>query len=281
MSGFYLMHRGWMDHPALGGRREPFCRRAAWAWLVENAKWKECQEYIAGKRVTLKRGQLSYSTRFLAEAWGWDDRRVRRFLAKCAEHDMLLLDTAAGQITVTICNYDEFQLSENTSAAEVPQECDAMVRGSAANKKEGNKGNKESTPLPPTGGASPDGEPSGLDLLGDQAAKAPSRKRTDGGTRGTRVPDGDLPDEWAKAANQTRERHCLPLLNNRALRLRWEHFQNYWKGTGGSKGLKSDWRATWLNNAIDTRTEQRFPPDRAPAMAEAGPRPQAAHWGEF
>ena len=33
VSGFYLMHRDWMDHPALGGAREPHNRRSAWCWI--------------------------------------------------------------------------------------------------------------------------------------------------------------------------------------------------------------------------------------------------------
>lgn len=265
MSGFYLMHRGWLDHPAFGGAREPYCRRSAWVWLIEHAKWKDGMETVGGKRIMLRRGQLSYSSRYLAEAWGWDDRKVRRFLAKCTDAEMIVCDTAAGQFVITICNYDEYQISDGTSAAEVPHECRGTRCGSAANKKEGNQGKKESPLNPPSGEGPPDGGPTDRDLLGEEPATGTKRKRSDGGERGTRVPDGDLPDEWAVAANHTRERHQMPLLGRRVLGLRWDSFQNYWRGVTGAKGLKRDWRATWLNDCIDMRTEKRFPPEVATA----------------
>ena len=37
--GYYRMARGWLGHPVLQG--EPYDRRSAWAWLIEEAKWQE------------------------------------------------------------------------------------------------------------------------------------------------------------------------------------------------------------------------------------------------
>ena len=77
--GYYQMHRGWLDHHTLQG--EPFDRRSAWCWLVEEAQWQGRRCQIGGQFVELKRGQLSHSTRFMARAWGWSEARVRRFAA--------------------------------------------------------------------------------------------------------------------------------------------------------------------------------------------------------
>lgn len=113
-------------------------------------------------------------------------------------------------------------------------------------------------------GGSPKGESTDRDLLGEDPAGTSRRKGGTGAGRGTRVPEGDLPEEWAVAANQTREKHEIPPLNRRVLRLRWDAFANYWRGVAGSKGLKLDWRSTWLNDCVSAETEKRFPPD-APA----------------
>lgn len=78
--GFYRMHRGWLDHPVLGG--EPMCKRAAWAWLIEEASWSHRRRDIKGQTVQLDRGQLTASVRFLAEAWGWHRAKVERFLGR-------------------------------------------------------------------------------------------------------------------------------------------------------------------------------------------------------
>ncbi len=116
-------------------------------------------------------------------------------------------------------------------------------------------------------GGSPQGESTDRDLLGENPAGTSRRKGGTGAGRGTRVPEGDLPEEWAVAANQTREKHEIPPLNRRVLRLRWDAFANYWRGVAGSKGLKLDWRSTWLNDCISAETEKRFPPDAPAAKA--------------
>lgn len=110
-------------------------------------------------------------------------------------------------------------------------------------------------------GSSPKGESTDRDPTGEDPAGASRRKGGTRADRGTRVPEGDLPEEWAVAANKTREDNEFPLLNRRVLKRRWTNFANFWRGISGSKGLKLDWRATWLNDCINHRTEQRFPPE--------------------
>ena len=108
-TGFYMMHRGWMDNPALGGSREPFCRRAAWCWMIEQAAWKQRRENIAGRTFGLERGQFTASLRFMADAWGWSVGAVRRFIERLETDTMIGTDTGTGQIVITICNYSKYQ----------------------------------------------------------------------------------------------------------------------------------------------------------------------------
>lgn len=275
MSGFYLMHRGWLDHPAFGGAREPFCRRAAWAWLVEHAVYQETRVGIGRKAITLTRGQLSYSLRFLAGAWGWDDPRVRRFIARLVEERMIDCVTDAGQCVITICNYSEYQAGARVTDAPTDADSTQMRRSGDANKKEGNQGKEdisltgESRALP--GDALPDLAKQGV--VGSPANDNPPEPAKQA-KRGTRVPDGDLPEDWATAANHTREKHQMPLLTKRVLGLRWENFRNYWGGLAGSKGLKADWRKTWLNDCISPVTERKFPAGQPPP-GNANAPPQA------
>lgn len=122
-SGFYLLHRGWLQHPALGN--EPYCRRAAWAWLIEEAAYQERRAEICGKVITLKRGQLTHSSRFMATAWGWSEARVRRFLTRLKTDAMIDAETDAGQYLITICNYEKYQASQNESDAGTDAPSDA------------------------------------------------------------------------------------------------------------------------------------------------------------
>ena len=67
--GHYKMERGWLKHEVFSG--EPFGRRSAWIWLIEEAAFAPRQKMVGGTIITLERGQLCHPYRFLAEAWGW------------------------------------------------------------------------------------------------------------------------------------------------------------------------------------------------------------------
>lgn len=138
MSGFYLMHRGWQDSPIFG--REPFSRRDAWVWMIEQAAYAERDINIAGKTVTVKRGQFSSSLRFMAKAWEWDEAKVRRFLSRAQKEKMIDASTDAGQTVITICNYDEYQPSKNATDAAGDAEATQQRRGSDAKYKQGKQG---------------------------------------------------------------------------------------------------------------------------------------------
>ena len=108
---YYRMARGWLDHPVLHG--EPYDRRSAWAWLIEEALWQDCRCDTAGRIVEIKRGQISHSTRSMAKAWGWSEARVRRFLTRLKTDAMIDAGSDApsdaGPSLITISNYERYQ----------------------------------------------------------------------------------------------------------------------------------------------------------------------------
>lgn len=111
-NGYYKMHRGWMDHAVLGGGK--FSRRDAWVWLIEEASWTDRRRDIGGRTVELRRGQLTASVRFLAEAWGWPKSVVGRFIDRLETETMIGTDSGTGQLIITICNYDKYQTTDDT-----------------------------------------------------------------------------------------------------------------------------------------------------------------------
>ena len=145
MNGRYWMERGWMDHPAFRGER--YTRAQAWVWLIENATWKQHRVLVDGKIITLKRGQLSYSTRYLAGAWDWSKSRVDRFLRNLVAETMVNTrcsksGTASGtaQNVITICNYDRYQHRNSTSGTGAGTMLGQQRDSSGTNKNKGNKG---------------------------------------------------------------------------------------------------------------------------------------------
>lgn len=94
-------------------------------------------------------------------------------------------------------------------------------------------------------------------LFPDSESKTETKKTKTRTSRGTRVPDTELPPEWAIAANDARDRRNMGRLHRSVLVLRWEDFQNYWRSKSGRAGVMLDWRGTWINNITDTRFENR------------------------
>ena len=147
MSGRYWMERGWMNHPAFRGER--YTRAQAWLWLIENAAWKPCKVLVDGKIITLSRGQLSYSTRYLAGAWDWSKSRVDRFLKNLVAETMVntrcsKTGTASGtaQNVITICNYDRYQYREEPSGTASGTMLGQQRDSSGTNKNKENKRKK-------------------------------------------------------------------------------------------------------------------------------------------
>ena len=141
MSGRYWMARGWMDHSLFRG--EPYSKAQAWCWLIEKAAWKRHRIAIGGKEIFLRRGQLSYSTRYMAKAWGWSEAKVRRVLRLFQKWSNIDAATDAGQTVITICNYDKYQATETPTDAPIDAKVTQERRRSDANKNKGNKENKE------------------------------------------------------------------------------------------------------------------------------------------
>jgi hypothetical protein len=107
--GTYRLARNWQFNPALEGG--PFDRRSAWVWMIEKAEWTPRKRNVGGRTIELARGQFSASCRFLAQAWGWSEATVRRFLARLVTDGMIVATTDAGQYVVTLVNYDVYQLA--------------------------------------------------------------------------------------------------------------------------------------------------------------------------
>lgn len=143
-TGFYLMHRGWQHHAVF--RNEAFSRRDAFVWLIEEAAFDERKVHAPKGIVTLHRGQLCHSTRYMAKAWGWDESKVRRFLASLLDAEIIDAATDAGQYVINLRNYAKYQAGSVESDAASDAEMTQQRRGGDAKKKEGKEGKEESSP---------------------------------------------------------------------------------------------------------------------------------------
>ena len=125
MSGFILIHRSIFDHPLFVDEKK--CRQAAFEWLLAEAEWQPRDRKRVGNTVSLERGQLAHSLRYMARAWKWDASTVQRYLKTLEDEGMIKTDVKHGLTRITICNYDKYQgftnTYRNTSATGVQQVC--------------------------------------------------------------------------------------------------------------------------------------------------------------
>lgn len=96
------------NHPLFADER--FSEREAWMWLVGAASWKDIRVRGVAGVIDLKRGEFSFSVRFLAEKWGWTKSTVDRFLGRL-ETDAMIRDTGSKASKVYfINNYNRYQV---------------------------------------------------------------------------------------------------------------------------------------------------------------------------
>lgn len=208
MSGSVMVARSLWDDPAF--QNEPFSEREAWVWMIAEARWMEGEKRVGKVIVRLGRGQLAHSTRFLSECWKWSHSKVRRFLERLQNRNMIELSSDTGVTVISITKYDTYQKSPQPSGTEAKREAAQNRHSSGTNDNKGNKVNKEDT-------------------------------NVSSSARGARLPkDWELPEEWADwAAGQG-----MSILATEAEAAR---FKDYWIAASGANASKADWQATWRN----------------------------------
>lgn len=113
-----LARRMFDGHDPIWESDEPFDRRSAWIDLCQMALYQPRVRVVQGELVSLGRGQLLASERFLSGRWHWPRAKVRRYLEQLSKTSRkfglarIELNTAheaahVGAI-ITLLNYDVY-----------------------------------------------------------------------------------------------------------------------------------------------------------------------------
>ena len=107
--GYIPISRGLFEHRFWCEER-CYSRFEAWLYLIKEAKIEDTKLYLASSVFIVKRGQLSVSLRFLAQAFGWSKNRVSSYLKLLQDDNMIEVGTSKGtaQTLITICNYEAY-----------------------------------------------------------------------------------------------------------------------------------------------------------------------------
>lgn len=151
--GWILLHRQIQDCWIWEDR--PYDKARAWIDLLLLANHKDVRISIDGKPVLITRGQLHTSEVKLANRWGWDRRKVSRFLNVLESDRMLTKICTRKGTTLTIVNYGFFQghsTSDGTTLGTTDGTSDGTPDGTQTNnvKNENNENKKSSAFVPPS-----------------------------------------------------------------------------------------------------------------------------------
>lgn len=226
--GFISISRKIFDNPLL--RDAEYFR--AWVWLICEACWKPARERIQTGRsfafVDLERGQLTHARSFIAKAVGMTEQRVRTFLNHLQKEGMINLATNHGQMVITICKYDDYQIVNPTTNQQANP---AINQQSTSNQPELNKGNKG---------------------IKERDAQARASRRD----RAVMIPDDFTMD--ARMERYAAERGFA----GDALKRMFDHFGNHHRAKGSRMvSWPSAWQ-TWVDNQANWNS-QRAPLRRA------------------
>jgi hypothetical protein len=88
------------------GAESKATRCEAFLDLLLRANYTDGQLTVLGHTITLARGQLVASQRFLARRWDWSPGKVGRFLVQLRKLDEIGMETVYGQTRITLRGYD-------------------------------------------------------------------------------------------------------------------------------------------------------------------------------
>lgn len=121
---------------------KPFDKARAWIDLLLLANHKDVRISIDGKPVLITRGQFHTSELKLADRWGWDRKKVMRFLDVLEKDKMLTKECTRRGTTLTIVNYAHFQVggsADGTTDGTSDGTPDGTQTNNVKNKKNVNK----------------------------------------------------------------------------------------------------------------------------------------------
>lgn len=244
MSGVFAVHRGVFEHPIFAP--EPFTETQAWIWMLSAAAWKDTRVRVGSTVYDLKRGELVFATRFLAERWRWNHSRVVRFLKKLKTETMVDTLATRDATRITICKYEEYQFGGN--ADETPTETQTETETKRQRNKEEEDNNLRNK---------------NIGSAGKKSRKKPARPMPD------IFPMSDAMREYAEKRGYKFEIPPCFAFNKARPGPAQEMFLAF-KNHHAAKGSAfADWEAawrTWVDNQVRWDTQRGKPPGLRPAI---------------
>lgn len=105
--GYMILPRNYFDSEAWKQKRV-YSDAEAWLDIVRSARYDKdsCTAVINEKSVTWSRGEWPVSLRFLADRWQWSIRRVRSYLIKLCDHQLIAIRNSQVMNIIQVNDYN-------------------------------------------------------------------------------------------------------------------------------------------------------------------------------
>lgn len=140
MSGWISIHRKIQNHWLWS--EKPYSRGQAWIDIIMMANHQDNQFVLGNELIKVNRGSFITSEVKLSDRWGWSRTKVRSFLELLEKDNMLVKKSDSKKTTLTIVNYNDYQIIETTEKHQKNSEKTAKKHQKNTNNND-NKDNKD------------------------------------------------------------------------------------------------------------------------------------------
>lgn len=157
--GYVKIDREFFEGDFLWDEPRKFSAAEAWIDLLQSAAWKDHERLVSQTLVSLRRGDVLASERYLEERWGWSRGKVRRFLELLERVQRVTInrDHEAAHLgaIITVCGYDDYEGGDTSDSTRGDTD-----DGPGADQREEKKAGEapkptDSVPPPAAGGTGP------------------------------------------------------------------------------------------------------------------------------
>ena len=113
---YIRLDRKFFENPYWKQKRT-FSLSEAWLDLIQLARFDaEPTDRILpnGRQITIERGEIHASLRFLSDRWGWSVDKTLRYINRHKEKQEIKHRTQQGETLLMLCNYDKYNPLSNT-----------------------------------------------------------------------------------------------------------------------------------------------------------------------
>ena len=114
-TNFFPVNRALQNHWLW--QEKPFSKGQAWIDLLMLASYEDGERVFRGKVVPYKAGEVHCSKLYLADRWGWERKKVDRFLKLLSQEKMITENATTHGTTITVENYTKFNHEWTTNDA--------------------------------------------------------------------------------------------------------------------------------------------------------------------